>query len=163
MTWLLTLLLHRASARLWGLPETQLLVRGVVLSLAWEVLQSPFYADTFVASWSTLAHSRLHCTGGDAIILLVAFWLVALRWGRSWMETGKWAPGAAFVMLGLAYTVVSEHFNVHLVQRWAYSRWMPTLAGVGLVPLLQWVVVPTLSVQLVRRHAQRQRRQVNPC
>jgi hypothetical protein len=161
MTRLPTFLLHKASDRLRSLPETQLLVRGVVLSLAWEVLQSPFYADTFAASWITLAYNRLHCTGGDALILLVAFWLAALCWGRAWMETDKWAPGMAFVMLGLAYTAMSEHFNVHLVQRWAYSRWMPTLGSIGLLPLLQWVIIPTLSVQLVRRHAQPQRQQVS--
>jgi DNA-binding FrmR family transcriptional regulator len=88
-------------ARLWGLPETQLLVRGVLLSLAWEVLQSPFYADTFAVSWSTPVYNRLHCTRGDALILLVAFWLVALRWGRAWIWLDKWMPGVAFVVRGV--------------------------------------------------------------
>ena len=87
--------------RLCVLPETQLLVRGVLLSLAWEVLQSPFYADTFAVSWSTLVYNRLHCTGGDALILLVAFWLVALRWGRARIWLDKWMPGVAFVVRGV--------------------------------------------------------------
>ncbi len=91
------------------------------------------------------------------IILLVAYWLVALRWGRFWMQAARWAPFLAFLALGIAYTAFSEHYNVHLVQRWTYSRWMPTIAGIGLVPLLQWVVVPTLCVQLVRSDGSRAR------
>lgn len=145
--------LTRKVGPLRDIPEIQLLLAGLSLSLMWEVLQSPFYTDTFAVSWATLVYNRLHCTGGDAVILLVAFWLVALRWGRSWMRAASWAPCTAFLALGVAYTVFSEHYNVHLVQRWAYSRWMPTIAGVGLIPPLQWVVVPTLCVHLVRSYS----------
>ena len=60
-------------------------------------------------------------------------------------------PWVMFLGLGLAYTVFSEHVNVHLAHQWAYSRWVPTYGGIGLVPLMQWLVVPTLSVRLVRR------------
>ncbi len=30
------------------------------LSLVWEVLQSPFYAGTFEASWGRLVYNRMH-------------------------------------------------------------------------------------------------------
>ena len=142
----------RQNHHFWeDLPELQLLIPGFGLSLLWEGLQSPFYTDTFTAPWGTIAFNRLHCAGGDALIMLAAFWLVALRWGRGWIGTARWAPFGAFLVIGVAYTAYSEHVNVHLVQRWAYSRWMPTIAGIGLVPLLQWVVVPTLSVLYVRK------------
>jgi hypothetical protein len=72
----------RANCLLGDLPEYQLLVPGFGLSLVWEVLQSPFYTDTFTSPWITVALNRLHCAGGDAVILLTAFWIVALRWGR---------------------------------------------------------------------------------
>jgi hypothetical protein len=117
----------------------------------WERLQSPFYADTFEVSWTMLLSDRLHCTAGDAVILLRAFWLVALRWGRSWVRIARGLPWVMFLGLGLAYAVFSEHVNVHLAHQWAYSRWVPTYGGIGLVPLMQWLVVPTLSVRLVRR------------
>jgi hypothetical protein len=146
--------LTRTKVReLWGTPTIQLLVPGFGLSLAWEILQSPLYADTFEASWRTLAYNRLHCAGGDALMLLVAFWIVALGWGRLWVSTTRRAPFALFLTIGIAYTTVSEHVNVHLVRRWAYSPWMPTVAGIGLVPLLQWVVVPTLAVWGARRRS----------
>lgn len=140
----------------WVAPELQLVVIGFGLSVVWELLQSPFYTDTFEAPWGAIVFNRLHCAAGDVLILLVAFWLVSLRWGRRWMDAGGWAPVGAFLVIGLAYTTYSEHFNVHLVERWAYSPWMPTVAGIGLVPLLQWVVVPILSVRHVRKRNRQQ-------
>ena len=134
-----------------GVPEFQLVIIGLRLSVLWEFLQSPFYTDTFEASWGAIVFNRLHCAGGDVLILLAAFWLVSLRWGRRWMDAGGWTPVGAFLVIGTAYTTYSEHFNVYLVERWAYSPWMPTVGGIGLVPLLQWVVVPVLSVLYIRR------------
>ncbi len=140
----------RASCPLGDLPEYQLLVPGFGLSLVWEVLQSPCYTDTFTSPWITVVLNRLHCAGGDAGILLAAFWIVALRWGRFWIRLPHWASYMTFLALGVGYTAGSEYVNVFVRQSWAYSRWMPTVAGIGLVPLLQWVVVPSVSVQLAR-------------
>jgi len=141
---------RRGNCPLGGLPEFQLLVPGGVLSLVWEILQSPFYADTFTSSWVTVALNRLHCAGGDVVILLAAFWIVTLRWGRSWMRMSCWSPYMAFLALGVVYTAGSEYVNGFVRQSWAYRRWMPTMAGIGLVPLLQWVIVPSVSVQFAR-------------
>lgn len=137
-------------------PEMQLLAPGLSLSLAWEFLQSPCYADTFTRPWAAVALNRLHCAGVDAWLLLLAFWVVALVWGRGWLGQRTWRPYGLFLVLGVAYTVVSEHRNVSVLQHWAYSPWMPTVWGIGLVPLLQWLVVPTLSVQWVRYQSRRQ-------
>ncbi|MFQ5814259.1 MAG: hypothetical protein ACE5I2_13870 [Anaerolineae bacterium] len=133
------------------IPEIRIVSLGFGLSLVWEILQSPFYADTYEVSWATLAYYRLHCTGGDVLILLTTFWIVALIWGRSWMRVAGWAPVVLFAALGVVYTAFSEYFNVRLVQSWAYSRWMPTLAGIGLIPLLQWVAIPTVIVLYARK------------
>ncbi len=141
----------------WGLPELQLVGLGLGLSVAWEFLQSPFYTDTFEATWGAMVFNRLHCAGGDVFILLMAFWLVSLRWGRGWMGSENRAPLSAFLVMGVIYTASSEYFNVHLVQRWAYSQWMPTIVGIGLVPLVQWIVIPALIVLCVKRRLRRQR------
>jgi len=85
---------------------------------------------------------------------------VVLRWGRSWASIVRGLPWVMFLGIGFANTVFSEHVNVHLAHRWAYSRWMPTIGGIGLVPLMQWLVVPTLSVRLVRRPLRRQHRKL---
>jgi hypothetical protein len=61
-----------------------------------------------VAPWTTVAADRLHCAGGNAASLLAAFSVIALSWGRSWIQTTQWAPGLAFVALGVVYTAGSE-------------------------------------------------------
>jgi hypothetical protein len=139
---------HSALSR--QVPEARIAAFGFGLSLTWEALQSPFYADTFTASWSQIAYNRVHCSIGDVLILLVAFWLVAVVWGRGWISGVGTTSFLLFLSVGLGYTLWSEYFNVHLIQSWAYSRWMPTIFGIGLVPLLQWIVVPTAVVWLTR-------------
>jgi hypothetical protein len=64
------------------------------------------------------------------------------------MSNVKWVSYIAFMAIGVVYTVFSEYLNVYLLEGWAYSYWMPMVAGIGLVPVLQWVVVPTFVVRL---------------
>jgi len=133
-----------------GFWEVKILLFGFGFSLAWELLQSPFYADTFEAPWDTIIYNRIHCSVGDVMILLSAFWIVALMWGRSWMSRAAWAPFVGFLVIGLAYTAFSENRNVEVLRSWAYSEWMPVIWGIGLSPLLQWIVVPAAVVKVVR-------------
>src|SRR6266851_8288443 len=97
------------------------------------------HKEVHEVSWTMLVYDRLHCAAGDTVILLIAFWLVALRWGRRWVRTARGLPWVPFLGLGLAYTVISEHVNVHVLCRWASSDCRPTVGGIGLVPPLQWL------------------------
>ncbi len=49
---------------------------GFVLNLVWELAQSPLYAD-HATGWGYIAWTRVHCTLGDVLILLGAFWATA--------------------------------------------------------------------------------------
>ena len=59
------------------------------------------------------------------------------------------------IVLGVLYTAFSEWLNVAVRGSWAYSDWMPVIRvgtfAIGLSPLLQWIVVPTLTFLCVRR------------
>ncbi len=145
----------RQLRQLWGFPEVRIVALGFPLSLLWELLQSPFYMDTFVDPWVGVFYNRIHCSVGDVFILLIVFWIVASVWGRSWMNSGRWEPLSIFVLLGVVYTGFSEYFNARVVGEWDYSAWMPTVAGIGLAPLLQWIVVPAVVVGIVRRMKRR--------
>jgi hypothetical protein len=61
---------------------------------------------------------------------------------------------------GLGYTVVSEWLNIVVRRSWAYSSLMPVVSlfgfGIGLSPLLQWIVVPTLALYAARRATTRE-------
>jgi hypothetical protein len=52
--------------------------------------------------------------------------------------------------LGLAYTVFSEWYNVYQVGSWAYSQRMPLMSGIGLSPLLQWLLLPIFTLMVMR-------------
>ena len=55
------------------------------------------------------------------------------------------------IALGAAYTVFSEWLNVEIRRSWSYAASMPVLPllGTGLTPLLQWVIVPALSLAII--------------
>ena len=131
--------------------EVPLIGWGFPLNLVWEFMQSPLYADHAIG-WRYVAWTRFHCTLGDVLILLGAFWGTAAVF-RSW----RWpasrgsAAAATFVSFGLGYTIWSEWFNTAVREAWAYAPAMPRVLGIGLSPLAQWLVIPTLLVLLLRR------------
>lgn len=135
--------------------EIPLVLWGFVLNLAWEFAQSPLYAD-HVEGWPYLAWTRFHCTLGDVLILLGAFWATAAAY-RSWSWPVSRGNGAAgmFLVAGLLYTSWSEWFNTSVRESWSYAPAMPTVLGVGLSPLLQWLVLPTLLILILRASAKR--------
>jgi len=74
--------------------------------------------------------------------------------GAGWLQVALVATAA-----GAAYTLVSEWMNTSLRQGWQYSGLMPTLElggfAVGVSPLAQWLVVPSLALFLTRRSTRR--------
>lgn len=62
---------------------------------------------------------------------------------------------AAVIAGGIVYTIYSEYVNTVLRMSWAYSAWMPTVPvlGTGIVPLAQWVVIPTVAVAWAARRS----------
>jgi hypothetical protein len=51
----------------------------------------------------------------------------------------------------LVYTAFSEWANTRLWEGWGYGPGMPTIFGLGLTPLLQWIVLPPLALRLLTR------------
>jgi hypothetical protein len=125
-------------------------VVGFGLNAVWEFLQSPLYADRG-REFGYLLRSRLHCAGGDVLILLFAFGATSLIFmSRQWLRDGRPGPTVLFVALGFAYTVWSEWFNTQVALSWEYADSMPRFFGIGLAPLAQWVVVPVLLALILR-------------
>jgi len=143
-----------ASSR--GALQAWLATTGFLINLCWEMLQSPLYEDVARKPYGEILISRLHCTVGDVVILLGAYWGMALATGdRAWLLQGRIRDIAAFSALGLGYTVVSEWVNVDLRSAWGYADTMPRVPwiGTGLAPLLQWVVLPPVIAVVSRRLA----------
>ena len=60
---------------------------------------------------------------------------------------------ASFIAIGLVITILGEWVLTEVIDRWTYAASMPTLPGLGtgLLPLLQWMVLPPLFDWCVRR------------
>ena len=93
-----------------------------------------------------------HCLLGDVLIAVSVYLLTAIVFRELyWPERRPWPAGAFMLATGLGFTIFSEWYNVYVVGAWAYQPTMPLVAGIGLTPLLQWVVVPTLMLFIARR------------
>lgn len=80
--------------------------------------------------------------------------------GTGWPAHSPRRGLAMLLAIGLAYTVFSEWRNVYPLSSWAYAGAMPTLWGIGLAPILQWLFMPALTLGLqirIRRVARSSR------
>jgi hypothetical protein len=127
-----------------------------LLHLAWENWQILFYEGMAEAPHAQAVWTCTLASFGDANIAFVAYGAAALR-ARSWTwlnSPGK-RPVTTYLLSGISITVVLEYLATEVWQRWAYSEWMPVVPvlGTGLAPILQWVVIPLLSLSATRRLA----------
>jgi hypothetical protein len=123
------------------------------LNLAWEAAQLPLYTLWSEASAGTIAFSVAHCTMGDIAIGAAALIMVLTLGRERALSQWRWRRIAVWTALAcVAYTVFSEWNNTAILGSWAYSELMPTLKvagiGIGLSPLMQWLVLPPLALVL---------------
>lgn len=144
----------RWIASLPGTPEFNVLVFSFLLNLAWEVWQVPFFRGMADQPHWLGVKICTQATFGDAGIALAAFWVTAFfARTRSWIMQPSRSDIAIFIGVGLAATIILETLAIGVLARWAYSEAMPHLPvlGTGLLPLLQWLVIPPLVLWFVRR------------
>lgn len=124
-----------------------------VLSFLWELAQMPLYTLWDSATALGLIRNALECTAANLVIgvlSLAAAKGVLRRLRRS--DTGRPTATAGIVpttcAIAVAYTVLSETINVYVLETWAYSERMPIVPviDVGLAPLVQWIVLPSLAI-----------------
>ncbi len=134
-------------------PEFNIVVFAVLLNWPWEFLQVPFFIGMPAAEHWQGVKTCTRATFGDAVIMLVAYWSVAAVAGRYWLLRPRFVHIASLVAVGVAITVVIEKLAVSgaWVQGWSYSAQMPTAFGIGLTPVLQWIILPPLTVWFCKR------------
>jgi hypothetical protein len=125
------------------------------LSLAWEIAQLPLYTLWNEASPAHIAYALAHCTAGDLLIGTAALAVALSVLREPGLARGRWWSAAMLAtLLGVAYTVSNEWRNVAVLESWAYTEAMPTLAvggfELGLAPVAQWLLVPPLALALAR-------------
>lgn len=132
------------------MPELWMAFFGFLLHFAWESVQCPLLYEgrfTHGAGVSMCAWAAM----GDVVIQLVAFWAASLPRGRTWVDSPTPRDRSLFLAAGLAITVAIELYATRIAGRWEYSPSMPVVFGIGVAPVVQWVVLPLAALALVRR------------
>jgi hypothetical protein len=143
------------SANWLGAQRAYLLTIAVG-DLVWEMAQLPLYTLWQTGTPGEKLFAVVHCTLGDLLIALAALTFGLVLAGHCDWPLRRFAAVAALMLaFGLGYTVFSEWLNIVVRKSWAYSSLMPVVSafglGIGLSPLLQWIVVPTLALYAARR------------
>jgi hypothetical protein len=123
---------------------------GVIVPahVAWEFAQMPLYTLWETGSCGEIVFAALHCSVGDWMIAAASLLLaVILVGGREWPRQRFDTVALLAIAFGIAYTLFSEWLNTEVRLSWAYAEAMPRLPwlGIGLTPLLQWMILPALG------------------
>lgn len=137
-------------------PELNVSLFAFLLNYPWEFIQTPMYEGMAEMPHWQAVQICTQATVGDAVIMLTAYWGVALlRRDRAWIAFPTLQCVSMFCLIGVGITVSIEALAVRgwWLANWNYSTAMPTIPilGVGLFPVLQWLVLPPLAAGLVGR------------
>lgn len=133
-----------------------MLLFGFLLNYPWEFIQAPLFDGMAGAPHWEAVKTCTRAALGDAVILLISYWLVAgLVRSRDWITSSTGRELLLLIAFGVGITAVIETLVLQgrWLTQWAYSAVMPVVPGwgIGLVPILQWVVLPPLAAVLARR------------
>lgn len=123
---------------------------GFLLHLLWENLQAPFYQG--YVSFSQHFWKCLKATAtGDMLSMIIIYTVLALiHRDFFWVqERGVYANPATWllpILLGSLFAIGIELWALE-AHRWEYAT-MPTVFGIGLLPLLQMMFLPPLALLL---------------
>ena len=133
-------------------PWSALALFSFLLHFVWEMLSVPFY--TAMGERPHAAAVRLcgEASLGDVVIALLAYSVVAVLRGRHWVMTPDASSRIGFAAVAVGITVVVEYVSVYRLARWSYAPAMPLVAGIGVVPLTQWIVLSLFTLWLTPRH-----------
>lgn len=137
-------------------PEFNIFIFAALLHLPWEFLQVPFFSGMpQVDHWQGI-RTCVRATLGDVVIMLMAYWIVAIAFRRRyWLSQPTARELFLFVATGVGITVLIERMALAGIWLggWAYSErmYMIPLLEVGLSPVLQWLLLPPLVAWLARR------------
>ena len=148
--------ISRAVSAVTDTPEFNTVIFALLLNFAWEILQAPLYVGMAQMPHAQVTKVCLQATVGDAVILLLAHGVVAVAARRRhWIVASNGWQLPLFVAIGVSITAAIEWLATrgYWISSWNYLPTMPLVpgTGIGLVPLLQWVVLPLLTVWFVRR------------
>lgn len=145
---------HGYPSRWYRFPELGVAVFAFLLNFPWEFLQVPLFAGMAQMPHWQAVKTCTRAAVGDVVIMLLSFWLVSIIVkSRHWIFAPSPRQLVLLVCTGVLITVAIELavLRGHWLASWHYAAEMPLVPvlGVGLAPVLQWVVLPPLVVWFV--------------
>ncbi|MBR9910274.1 MAG: hypothetical protein GYB33_07975 [Gammaproteobacteria bacterium] len=118
----------------------------------------PYYEGLKTLDYMSVVRTCTQASLGDGVISIVAYWSAALiARSRNWIHAMTVAPAITYLAAGLVITIGMEWLATDVWDRWRYAPNMPELPllGTGLLPILQWLILPPLILWVVRRQTRR--------
>ncbi|MFA6958714.1 MAG: hypothetical protein WC538_22830 [Thermoanaerobaculia bacterium] len=118
----------------------------LAINFVWEMAQAgyyssmeglPFWSATWLCSRAAVA---------DVGLFILCFLLAAMvARDTAWPLHPTPLAVTTFLVACLIVTIGIERWAI-TTARWSYGADMPLIAGVGVLPLLQWVLIPVLAL-----------------
>jgi hypothetical protein len=139
------------------IPRQNLIVRSATIVLAlfglnffWEMAQARFYESMVGLPVLSATWLCARAAVADVALLALCFVIVALvTRDAAWPLHPTVGATAAFFATCLLLTVGIERWAI-ATRRWSYANDMPVISGIGALPLLQWILIPILSLLAFR-------------
>lgn len=86
----------------------------------------------------------------DALMVVLIYLVIGM-----FLRNGSWAKignvGWAVLIVALpVWQAVIEYYSVYIYGRWGYAESMPLIYGIGLLPILQMLILPSIAILLSR-------------
>ncbi|GAC23122.1 MULTISPECIES: hypothetical protein [Paraglaciecola] len=120
----------------------------------------PFYEGLKTLDYMSVVRICTQASLGDGVISVLAYWsAVVIARSRNWIHAIAITPAIVYLATGLGITIFMEWLATDILDRWQYAPNMPVLPmlGTGLLPILQWSILPLLILFVVRRQTLRKR------
>ncbi|NCN52963.1 hypothetical protein GW950_00690 [Candidatus Wolfebacteria bacterium] len=126
---------------------------SLLLNFAWEVTQMPLFEEMgsgIRSDFNEFLKIHWNVSFRDTLMILTAYLLIGTVL-RNWNWVKKFNNGwVAFWLFLPLWQGLVEYFSVYHLSRFEYAESMPLIFGIGLSPLLQMLILPTVAVLLSR-------------
>lgn len=135
---------------------------GSLIAFVWEIYQMPFFESEALSAHQLTVRCGV-ASLGDGLILLAGYVLASLSGGRCWPWKAAPAAYVIYFGFGLVVAILVENIATSLplssLFSWRYSDFMPVIPGIGmaLIPIAMWIIVPALTLGLLRLGASAKR------
>jgi hypothetical protein len=126
------------------------------LNYLWELAQAPLYVGLERYNTAVFWHCFV-ASLGDGIMVLIITEVGRVILGRwDWFKRPDASGYLVMLATGLALAVLVESVALQLMGRWQYTAKMPTVLGIGVVPIAQMLLLPPLIFRIAYYNARAQ-------